>query len=164
MQPLLAAVTTDARSLLPARGRKRATRDVAHTAQSDTGASTRRHRLLIVDDDWLISMHLEQVLTTAGFEIVGTASDAASAVALAERERPDLVLMDIRLHGPVDGVEAAREIVDRLGIQSLFVSAHTDQGTITRTLAARPRGWLPKPFTEAEVLQAVRAALSVSGQ
>lgn len=160
MQPLFAQARTDkGRVLLPG-GRKRAKRDLARTTLPEAGASARRHRLLIVDDDWLISMHLEQVLTTAGFEIVGTASDAATAIGLAERERPDLVLMDIRLRGSVDGVEAALEIVDRLGIQSLFVSAHTDPGMITRALAARPRGWLPKPFTEAEVLQAVRAALS----
>ncbi len=159
MQPAPAEAHAKAGWVLLPKGHKPAGWDSAPGAQAGAGAGASRKRLLIVDDDWLISMHLGQLLTAAGFEVVGTASDAATAVALAERERPDLVLMDIRLHGPVDGVEAAREIIDRFGIQSLFVSAHSDQGTITRTLAARPTGWLPKPFTEAEVLRAVRVAL-----
>jgi DNA-binding NarL/FixJ family response regulator len=161
MQPASVETSTKVGWILLPEARKPAKRGLAPEAQPDTpGTNAPRRRLLIVEDDWLISLQLGQLLTAAGFEIVGTASDAATAVALAERERPDLVLMDIRLHGPVDGVEAARAIVDHLGIQSLFVSAHTDPGTIARTLAARPLGWVPKPFTEAEVLQAVRAALS----
>jgi DNA-binding NarL/FixJ family response regulator len=145
--------------LLPQRSSP-AKRKTVPAVQPDAGAGTARRRVLIVDDEWLISAQIEHILTTAGFEIVGTAPDAASAIALADQERPDLVLMDIRLQGPVDGVDAARDIVDRFGIRSLFVSAHADQGTITRTLAARPLGWLPKPFTQAELLQAVRTALT----
>jgi DNA-binding NarL/FixJ family response regulator len=117
-------------------------------------------RILVVDDDWFVRLQIERFLGCAGFEVVGIATDAAAAVSLADRLRPDLVLMDIRLAGPVDGVTAATEIADRFGIRCLFVSAHTDQGTITRTLAARPAGWVPKPFTEAELLQGVRAALA----
>jgi len=146
-------------TLLPQR-RSPAKWKIVSEVQADAGAGTARRRVLIVDDEWLISTQIEQILTTAGFEVVGTAPDAASAIALADRERPDLVLMDIRLQGPVDGVEAAREIVGRFGIRSLFVSAHTDPGTITRTHAARPLGWLPKPFTQAELLQAVQTALT----
>lgn len=161
MQQLPGGVGADAGGLLlPKRG-KPAKRDPAPEVASGARPGTARRRLLVVEDDWLISLQLEQQLTAAGFEVVGTAADAAAAVALAERERPDLVLMDIRLRGPVDGVEAAREIADRFGVRSLFVSAHTDAGTLARTRAARPLGWLPKPFTEAELLQAVRAALGM---
>jgi DNA-binding NarL/FixJ family response regulator len=134
--------------------------DLAPAAADGAGKGAARPRLLIVDDDWLIRMQIEHFLVSAGFEIVGAATDAAGAVALAERQRPDLVLMDIRLHGPSDGVAAAQEIADRLGVRSVFVSAHTDQGTIGRGQAARPLGWVAKPFTEAELLQAVRAALA----
>jgi two-component system, response regulator PdtaR len=145
----VACVEADAlaeRILLPQRGGP-SNPNIVPEVQPDARAGTARRRVLVVDDEWLISAQIEQILTTAGFEIVGTAYDAASAIALADRERPDLVLMDIRLQGAVDGIDAAREIADRFGIRSLFVSAHTDQGTIARTLAARPVGWLPKPFT-----------------
>ncbi|MEK0084044.1 response regulator [Benzoatithermus flavus] len=129
-------------------------------AGESSAAVPARPRLLIVDDDWLIRLQIEHFLTAAGFEIVGAAADAATAVALAGRERPDLVLMDIRLSGPVDGIAAAQEIADRFGIRSLFVSAHTDPGTLARTRRAQPLGWVPKPFTEAELLQGVKAALA----
>lgn len=149
--------------LQPAASRWLAAATVLRAAEGDaTAAGPARPRILVVDDDWLIRLQIEHFLTAAGFEIVGTASDAATALALADRERPDLVLMDIRLSGPTDGVAAAKEIVDRFGIRCLFVSAHTDAGTITRTLAARPAGWVPKPFTEAELLQGVKAALAAS--
>jgi DNA-binding NarL/FixJ family response regulator len=118
--------------------------------------------ILVVDDHWLISHQIEQALTGAGYRVVGITDDAVSAMDIAGRERPDLVLMDIRLNGDVDGVEAARAILDRLGIRSVFVSAHTDAATVARTEAARPLGWLPKPFTDAELLAAVRAALAAS--
>jgi two-component system, response regulator PdtaR len=130
-------------------------------AQGGAGPGTAKRRVLVVEDEWLISVQLEQMLTAAGFDVAGTVADAAGAVALAGRERPDLVLMDIRLRGPADGIEAAREILDRFGIRSLFVSAHSDPATVARGGAARPAGWLSKPFTEAELLQAVRAALSL---
>jgi len=146
--------------LFPARRRSAAKEDPAPAGMSEAGTSTSKPRLLIVDDDWLIRMQIEHFLALAGFEIVGVAMDAAGAVALAEQEGPDLVLMDIRLSGSSDGVAAAQEIADRFGVRSVFVSAHTDQGTIARTQAARPLGWVAKPFTEAELVQAVRAALA----
>lgn len=127
----------------------------------DGGIGRAKRRILIVEDEWLVSLQIEQTLTAAGLEIVGTAGDAATAVALAGRHRPDLVLMDIRLQGELDGISAAREIAERFGIPSLFVSAHTDQRTMTRSLAVRPAGWLPKPFTKDELVKAVQAALDV---
>ena len=130
--------------------------------QAGAGPGGAGPRVLVVEDEWLISIQLEQTLAAAGFEVVGTAASAATAVALAGRERPDLVLMDIRLRGPADGIEAAREIADRFGIRSLFVSAHgSDPATVARGSSVSPAGWLPKPFTEAELLRAVRAALSL---
>jgi DNA-binding NarL/FixJ family response regulator len=124
------------------------------------GTKAGQPRLLLVEDDWLICLQIERFLKAAGFAIVGVAADAATAIALAERERPDLVLMDIRLSGPVDGIAAAQEIVDRFGIRSLFVSAHDDPGTLARSSGARPLGWVPKPFTEVELLRGVEAALA----
>jgi DNA-binding NarL/FixJ family response regulator len=123
------------------------------------GAQPRR--LLIVEDDWLIASQIEACLAAAGYEIAGHAADGTAALALAERERPDLVLMDIRLRGAVDGIAAAQAILDRLAIPTLYVSAHADPGTLARAQATRPRGWVLKPFTDTELLEAVRSALAV---
>lgn len=117
------------------------------------------HRLLIVEDDFFTAAMNQTALEGAGYEIVGTASSFEQAVQLAEAERPDLAIMDIRLASARDGVEAAVEIMQRFGIPSLFVSAFADQATRERADAAQPAGWLSKPFTIDQLLGSVRAAL-----
>ena len=72
---------------------------------------------------------------------------------VAEREKPDLVLMDIRLSGARDGIEAAVEIRERHGIESIFVTANTDPATLQRARSINPLGVLHKPLTQAGLLQ-----------
>jgi DNA-binding response OmpR family regulator len=100
-------------------------------------------------------------LASAGFEVVGVATTAEEAVEIARAERPDLVLMDIRLAGVRDGIDAAAEIRSDLGIPSLFATAHSDAATRARGEgAAAPIGWLTKPYAPTELAAAVAAALA----
>ena len=91
------------------------------------------------------------------------ATTAEQAVTLATQYRPDLVLMDIRLRGGSDGIDAAIEIHRTIGIRCLFCSAHTDPGTIERAQAATPAGWLAKPFSGPQLLEAIAVALDGLG-
>ena len=116
-------------------------------------------RVLLVEDDFLVGMELEAGLRDAGCEVIGIAVSAEEAVILAERERPLLVVMDIRLSGERDGVDAALEIHRRLGIRSLFASAHGDADVRARAEAARPLGWIGKPYRVSALVAAVRNAL-----
>jgi CheY-like chemotaxis protein len=84
-------------------------------------------RILIVEDQYFIAVDCELHLRTAGMECVGLASTAASALDLAERERPDLIIMDIHLASRVGGIEAAIVIYERLGIRCIFASAHIEE-------------------------------------
>jgi DNA-binding response OmpR family regulator len=121
--------------------------------------STRRgRRVLVVEDDYLVGLTICDLLEGAGYMVLGPAVTGEEAVSLALDERPELVLMDVRLAGVMDGVDAAIEIA-RSGIRSLFVSAHSDSQTRNRGAAAKPHGWLEKPFGNAELLEAVAAAL-----
>jgi two-component system, response regulator PdtaR len=120
-------------------------------------------RILIVEDDYLASGEMEVELTGAGFEVVGVATSAQEAVALAVAERPHLVIMDIRLEGAVDGVAAAIEIFEACGIRSLFASAHHDQETQRRAESCSPLGWLAKPYMMSALVEAVRSALRELG-
>ena len=81
---------------------------------------------------------------------------------LAERERPDLVLMDIRLRGGDDGVETAAQIRQRFGLRILYVSAHGDSATLARAAKTDPAGFVGKPHTTDELLNAVGRALGGS--
>jgi DNA-binding NarL/FixJ family response regulator len=118
-------------------------------------------RLLIVEDDHLVAMEMESVLLEAGFEVTGIAATAEDALRKAQSVRPDLVLMDIRLAGLRDGVDAALDLHSQMGIHCVFATAHHDNRTQTRAQPAQPLGWLAKPYQPATLLQAVRTALAV---
>ena len=76
-----------------------------------------RLRVLVVENEMLLRLAAEEIVLELGHDIVGSATSAAGAIAEAERTRPDVVLMDIQLDGEGDGVDAAREIRDRLGMR-----------------------------------------------
>lgn len=125
----------------------------APTPQSDSNAPK---RILIVEDEFLIALTAEEALLAEGFEVVGVAATYEQALSIAERERPDLVLMDIRLASVRDGVEAAIEIRRRFGLASLFTSANQDPENVARAQPAEPAGWLPKPYAIEKLVEAVR--------
>ncbi|WP_449246602.1 PAS domain S-box protein [Desulfarculus baarsii] len=115
--------------------------------------------LLIVEDEFIVAQHLRASLESMGYEVAGLADSAAEAVELAERLRPDLVLMDIFLAGPSDGIEAAMTIRRRLGRPVVFLTAQLDDDIIQRAAAAQPHGYLNKPFKIKEVQAVVETAL-----
>lgn len=112
-------------------------------------------RLLIVEDDAFVALDAKEILETAGYDVVGFAKSANEAVDKAGQLRPDMILMDIRLLGSRDGVDAAIEIHDRFGVRSLFASAHSDAETRDRADAAQPLGFLSKPVTRRALLEAI---------
>lgn len=117
------------------------------------------YNILIVDDELWAALDMEWVVRKLRHEVVGPAATAEEAIELAERTRPDLILMDIRLAGHSDGVTAAVEIRQRFDIPSLFVSAHGDPITRERAIAARPSGFIEKPFTPESLALAIENAL-----
>jgi two-component system, response regulator PdtaR len=110
-------------------------------------------RVLIVEDEFYISLHTTGLLQALGHSVVAVAVSADQAVSIAARERPDVVLMDIRLIGSRDGTAAADEINGRFGIGSIFVTANTDVETCRRAEAVQPLGFLEKPLTEYRLRQ-----------
>jgi DNA-binding NarL/FixJ family response regulator len=109
-------------------------------------------------------MSIEGDLRDAGFEVVGIAHSADDAVAMAKTERPDIVLMDIRLVGKRDGVDAAREIYEATGIRSIFATAHGDPETVGRAQSAAPLGWLHKPYGRDSLLSTIEECSRILGR
>ena len=122
--------------------------------------SVNSERILIVEDDLLITSQMEAALTDAGFQIAGTASTGKEALQLAHAQSPTLVVMDIRLAGDRDGIDTALELFRSHGIRCIFASAHADQESQRRAAPAAPLGWLQKPYTMASLTAKVRAAVS----
>lgn len=123
------------------------------------GEELKKNRILIVEDDFLIAMQAEAALLDAGFDIVGIASTAPQALSLARDRRPAIAVMDIRLAGPRDGIDAAGDLFQELGIRCAFATAHDDQQTKIRAEAYAPLGWLAKPYTMASLISLVRDAI-----
>jgi DNA-binding NarL/FixJ family response regulator len=115
--------------------------------------------ILIVEDDYLIAMQVEAALSEAGFALAGIAVSAEEAVELAAARHPVLAIMDIRLSGKRDGVDAALELFRNYGVRCIFATAHADQRLSERAESARPFGWLQKPYTMTSLIAAVRKAL-----
>lgn len=116
-------------------------------------------RILVVEDDYFVAIDLEGGLREAGLQVLGPVPTAEEALALAKVERPVLVLMDIRLAGSKDGIEAALELYRELGIRCIFASAHIEPPYRQRAAPAVPLGWVQKPYTIAAVVAAVKQAL-----
>ncbi|MEA2883451.1 MAG: two-component system, response regulator PdtaR [Bradyrhizobium sp.] len=116
-------------------------------------------RILVVEDDFLIAMQTEAALAAAGFHVVGTAATAEQALELAEKERPVLAVMDIRLASKRDGIDAARELYHELNIRCIFATAHDDETTRKRAAPYAPLGWLAKPYSTASLVALVTSAI-----
>ena len=118
-------------------------------------------RVLLVEDEILTALDIEYIVQQLGYEVCGMAASAPEAVQAADDLRPDLVLMDIRLAHGTDGIQAAGEIRTRFGIASLYLSAHTDAATLNRAQATQPLGFIAKPYTQAQLEAALRAAVTM---
>jgi two-component system, response regulator PdtaR len=116
-------------------------------------------RILVVEDDWFAATDMQGALRDAGYDVLEVVTSATEAIEAAGECKPDLILMDVRLVGHRDGVDAALEISQRFGIRCLFVTAYVDPALRLRAEAARPLGWLTKPIPGENLVAAVREAL-----
>jgi two-component system, response regulator PdtaR len=116
-------------------------------------------RILVVEDEGVVAIDIEEGLKSQGYEVVGVAQTGEDAIAEAERKLPDLILMDIRLKGDVDGITAATCVRDRFHIPVVFLTAYADEATLSRAKIAEPYGYILKPFEEVELRAAIELAL-----
>ena len=115
-------------------------------------------RILIVEDEALIAADLADALEDQGYDVVGVAGTGRDALARAEEQIPDLILLDVNLRGSMDGVEVARRLRP-LNRPMVFLTAHGDPGTLARAEEVEPAGYLLKPFEERTLYATVRMAL-----
>ncbi len=118
-----------------------------------------RERILIVEDEKIIALDLKRRLLDFGFEIIGIIPTGENAISVAEKEAPDLILMDIMLKGQTDGIEAAKQIRQSLDIPVVFLTSYSDQDTLERAKEAEPFGYILKPFKERELLTTIEIVL-----
>ncbi|MDA3951239.1 MAG: response regulator [Spirochaeta sp.] len=108
-------------------------------------------KILIVEDEVLISMHLARQLEQAGYVVCGPVTSGVAAITAAEQQKPDVVLMDIRLPGEMDGIEAGGTITERHGIPVIFLTGYSDSTIESRAQAVTAAKVLGKPASISEI-------------
>ncbi|MCA1443221.1 response regulator [Ensifer sp. IC4062] len=118
-----------------------------------------RKSILVVEDDRVVSRDIQLQLRNIGYDVAGAAVSGEQAIAMAASLKPDLVLMDIRLEGDMDGIQAATTIRERMRMPIVYLTAYADDETVRRAGESEPFGYLLKPFEETQLRAAIEMAL-----
>jgi response regulator NasT len=114
-------------------------------------------RILIAEDETIIRLDLRALLERAGFEVCAEAKDGEEAIELARSEQPDLAVLDVKMP-KLDGIEAARRILEERPIPIVMLTAYGQEELVSRAVEAGVFGYLVKPFREQDLLPAIRTA------
>ncbi|MBA3329936.1 MAG: response regulator [Actinobacteria bacterium] len=120
-------------------------------------------RILIAEDETIIRLDLRGLLEGAGFEVCAEARDGLEAVELARSKRPDLAILDVKMPR-LDGIEAARRILDERAIPIVMLTAYGQRELVARAVEAGVFGYLVKPFRESDLLPAIHTARARHGE
>jgi serine phosphatase RsbU (regulator of sigma subunit)/CheY-like chemotaxis protein len=121
-------------------------------------------QIMVVEDEGLVALEIKGGLEKMGYTVPDVISNGNEAIRRALTEQPDLVLMDIRLDGSMDGIEAARQIRENFFVPVIFLTAHSDIETLQRAKLAESYGYLLKPFDDRALNAAIEIALYKSAE
>lgn len=116
-------------------------------------------KILLVEDETIVARDIEHMLRELGYKVVSVLADGLQSVEASKKLKPDIVLMDIRLKGEIDGIDAAHQIYNELNIPVVYITAHADTNTVKRAKITEPFGYILKPFDEKELQTAIEIAL-----
>jgi diguanylate cyclase (GGDEF)-like protein len=116
-------------------------------------------RILVVEDEAIVADDIQRTLVRLGYDVLPTAASGREAIEFARNLHPQLVLMDIRLQGPMDGIEAATVIRSECEIPIVCLTSHSDDATLARAMETAPSGYLLKPFGDRELRTAIEVGL-----
>ena len=116
-------------------------------------------KILVVEDESIVAKDIEKRLKSLGYAVPAVVSSGEEAIKKTAQTHPDLVLMDIKIKGDVDGVEAATQIRARFNIPVVYLTAYSDEKTLERAKITEPLGYILKPFEERELHTAIEIAL-----
>ena len=115
--------------------------------------------ILIVEDERILAEDLKEMLLELGYTVCASVGSGEAAVACAEKEDVDLVLMDIKLDGPMDGVETADILKERFGIPVIYTTAYSDDAILQRAKKTGPLGYIIKPYRASEIKSVIEMAI-----
>ena len=115
--------------------------------------------VLIVEDEGIVAMNTKLALIGMGFDVLPIAISGTSALKIASVNKPDVVLMDIRLRGKIDGIETTIRLKEKMDVPVIYITAHTDEQTVARAKKTKPSSLLQKPVDDNTLKKAIRKAL-----
>jgi CheY-like chemotaxis protein len=115
--------------------------------------------ILIVEDEGIIAHYIDSALRRAGHGVAGIAASSDEVFANVRECRPDLILMDIHIDGPMDGIQTAAQLMETSDIPIIYLSAYTDRLTLERAKATGASDFLSKPINALKLLTAVDGAI-----
>lgn len=116
-------------------------------------------KIQIVEDERIVAEDIQRSLKRLGYTVSSVVSSGKEAIQKTEEENPDLVLMDIVLKGPMDGIEAAEQINSRFHVPVVYLTAHADEKKLQRAKVTEPYGYILKPFDDKELHTTIEMAL-----
>lgn len=116
-------------------------------------------KILVVEDDTIIALTIESRLRQFGYEVVGRASTGEDALKKVKEFQPDLVLMDIHIKGPMDGIQTAERVYGFYNIPVVYLTAYSDENTLERAQKTSPFGYIVKPFNDDTLRSTIKMAI-----
>jgi two-component system cell cycle sensor histidine kinase/response regulator CckA len=129
------------------------------TGEKGNTKTTGKIKIMIVEDELIVAKNIENHLRKMGYEVISLVDSGEEAIARAAETKLDLVLMDIKLPGDIDGVEAARQIYDRFQVPVVYLTAYADDETLQRAKVTAPFGYVIKPFEPKKLHTTIEIAL-----
>ena len=109
-------------------------------------------KVLVVEDEWIVSQEITEILESNNFEVIGQAADAKKALELVSSNPPDVALLDINIKGEIDGIELAKSLRSKFSLAIVFLTAYSDNQSVNRAKEVNPQSFLVKPFNEKNVI------------
>jgi two-component system, response regulator PdtaR len=116
-------------------------------------------RILVIEDEAIVAADIQDRLETLGYEVAGWGTTGAEALELARSSKPDLILMDIMLKGPMNGIQAAHLVRVELSLPVIFLTANSDEAVLEQAKISEPFAYLLKPFEERQLRTNIEMAL-----
>ncbi|WP_310556763.1 response regulator transcription factor [Flavobacterium sp.] len=117
-------------------------------------------KILIVEDEVIIAMHIQSILEEANYEVISNISSVEVAISAIETASPDLVLIDINLNKNKDGVDLGRYLLEKNSIPYIYITSYSDKTTLDRVNETRPFGYIVKPFRPLDLITTISVVLN----
>jgi PAS domain S-box-containing protein len=131
-------------------------------ASNNTDQLMKKVRILLVEDESIIALDTQSTLEGIGYEVISIVDSGEKAIEVSKKEKPDIILMDIRIKGEMDGIAAAEIIRTRFGIPIIFLTAYLDEKRLEKVKLTMPFGYILKPVQEKDLSVTIEMALHVS--